>query len=144
MFNNYSGFPHARKRITSPIVLVYNKKGYCQAVLLLKPKNGIIFLILRAATEEAWMKIIITNHAGFEARRRNISEDFAKHVILNPQQKLYYKDGRVIVQNRYHDEIEGKEMLIRVIGIEIEEVFRVITVYKTSKIEKYWKKEDEA
>jgi hypothetical protein len=90
------------------------------------------------------MNIIITNHAGFEARRRNISEDFVKYVILNPQQKLYYKDGRVIVQNRYHDEIEVKEMLIRVIGVEIEEIFKIITVYKTSKIEKYWKKEDEA
>ena len=90
------------------------------------------------------MKIIITNHAGFEARRRNIKEDFVKYVILNAQQKLYYGDRRVIVQNRYHDEIEGKEMLIRVIGIEIEEVFRVATVYKTSRIEKYWKKEDEA
>lgn len=90
------------------------------------------------------MKIIITNHAGFEARRRNISEDLVKYVILNPQQKLYYKDKRVIVQNRYYDEIESKEMLLRVIGVEIEEIFRVITVYKTSKIEKYWKKEDEA
>jgi hypothetical protein len=50
--------------------LVYYKKEHCQAALLLKPKNGIIFLILRAASEEAWMKIIITNHAGFEAARR--------------------------------------------------------------------------
>jgi hypothetical protein len=42
------------------------------------------------------------------------------------------------VQNRYYDEIEKKEMLIRVIGVETSEKFNVVTVYKTSKINKYW------
>jgi hypothetical protein len=32
-------------------------------------------------------------------------------------------------------------MLLRVIGKEVDEVFIVITAYKTSKIEKYWKEE---
>lgn len=50
------------------------------------------------------------------------------------------KKGRVIVQNRYFDEVEGKEMLLRVIGKEYGTEFRVITVYKTSKIDKYWKR----
>jgi len=31
------------------------------------------------------------------------------------------------------------EMLLRVIGEESENEFHVVTVYKTSKIEKYWK-----
>ena len=86
------------------------------------------------------MKIIITEHAKFEADRRNISEELLKTVVEVPQQKLSSKKRRVILQNRYYDETEGKEMLLRVIGIEVAEGFKVITVYKTSKIDKYWQK----
>ena len=86
------------------------------------------------------MKIIITEHAKFEADRRNISEELLKTVVEVPQQKLSSKKRRVILQNRYYDETEGKEMLLRVIGIEVVEGFKVITVYKTSKIDKYWQK----
>jgi hypothetical protein len=42
------------------------------------------------------------------------------------------------VQNKYDDDKEKKEMLLRVIGIETLEKFEVVTVYKTSKIDKYW------
>lgn len=86
------------------------------------------------------MKIIVTDHARFEANRRNISEEFIKSVVESPKQKLPSKKGRVIVQNRYFDEVEGKEMLLRVIGKEYGTEFRGITVYKTSKIDKYWKR----
>jgi len=56
-----------------------------------------------------------------------------------PQQKLPSKKGRVVAQSKYYDEEENKEMLLRVIGIETSDKFEVITVYKTSKINKYWK-----
>jgi len=42
------------------------------------------------------------------------------------------------VQNKYYDQSEKKEMLLRVIGTETSEKFEVVTVYKTSKINKYW------
>ncbi|MBM4141791.1 MAG: hypothetical protein FJ242_10010 [Nitrospira sp.] len=84
------------------------------------------------------MEIKIKGHANFEAGRRGISEEFIKFVVDNPQQKLPSKKGRVIVQNKYYDQEEKKEMLLRVIGIETSEKFEVITVYKTSKISKYW------
>ena len=53
---------------------------------------------------------------------------------------MFSKKGRVIVQNKYYDDEEKKEMLLRVIGIETPEKFDVISVYKTSKISKYWMK----
>ena len=84
------------------------------------------------------MEVVIAGHASFEAERRNIQEEFIRDVVKNPQQKLPSKKGRVIVQNRYYDKLENKEMLIRVIGIETSEKFEVITVYKTSRINKYW------
>lgn len=86
------------------------------------------------------VNIIITDHAKFEAGRKNIPEEHIRSVIENPQQKLPSKKGRVIVQSKYNDEGEGKKMILRVIGTASAEEFKVITVYKTSKIDKYWKK----
>jgi len=86
------------------------------------------------------MNIILTNHARFELKIRNISEEDVKFAVRNPQQKLPSKKGRVIIQNKYYDKIENKEMLLRIIGFERGDSFEVITVYKTSKIKKYWKK----
>ncbi len=85
------------------------------------------------------MKIIITKHADFEAERRGIKEELIKAVVENPQQKASSKKGRVIVQSKYYDEEINKEMLLRVVGIETQDKFEVVTVYKTSKISKYWK-----
>lgn len=45
------------------------------------------------------------------------------------------------MQGKYYDPIENKEMLLRVIGEESEKQFHVVTVYKTSNIEKYWKED---
>lgn len=87
------------------------------------------------------MEVILKGHARFEAERRGVSEEFIRHVVNNPQQKLLSKRNRVIVQNKYYDQAERKDMLLRVIGIETSAKFDVITVYKTSKISKYWKKE---
>jgi hypothetical protein len=84
------------------------------------------------------LKIIITDHALFEAVRRGIAEESIISVINNPQQKLPSKKGRVILQNKYFDKATNKEMLLKVIGTETAEGFTVITVYKTSRISKYW------
>lgn len=86
------------------------------------------------------MGIIITGHGRFEAARRDIPEGLIKSVIESPQQKMFSKKRRIILQNKYYDETEGKEMLLRVIGIESSNEFKVITAYKTSKIDKYWVK----
>lgn len=89
------------------------------------------------------MRVTITGHAKFEADRRNIPEELIRSVVERPQQKLPSKKGRIIIQNKYHDEFEGKEMLLRIVGLEENEEFNVITVYKTSKIDKYWIKEEQ-
>ncbi len=67
-----------------------------------------------------------------------ISEELINSVVNDPQQKLPSKKGRVIIQNKYFDQDEKREMLLRVVGLETSEKFEVITVYKTSKISKYW------
>ena len=42
------------------------------------------------------------------------------------------------MQSIVYDDFDRKKMLFRVIGIRTSDSFKVITVYKTSKIEKYW------
>jgi len=88
------------------------------------------------------MRISITGHAKFEAERRNIPEELIKSTVEEPGQQIPSKKGRMIFHQRYYDRIENKEMLLRVIGKEEAGKFVVITVYKTSKIEKYWAKGD--
>lgn len=87
------------------------------------------------------MEIVFTEHARFEMNRRRISEKFVNTIIANPDQRHITRKGRVVLQSKYINSVEQKEMLLRVIGKEINESFIVITVYKTSKIEKYWKEE---
>jgi len=84
------------------------------------------------------LEVVIRVHASFVVERRGITEELIKFVVKNPQQKLPSKKGRVILQNKYYDQIEKKEMILRVVGIEGPEKFNVLTVYKTSKIGKYW------
>jgi len=85
------------------------------------------------------MKIVFSEHALFEMEFRKINKEEIERLIGHPMQKLPAKKNRIIMQKRYNDDIENKEMLLRVIGKELENSFHVITVYKTSKIEKYWK-----
>ncbi len=87
------------------------------------------------------MNVVFSEHAIFEMQRRQIDKQSVANMVKNPQQKILSKKERVIVQEKYVDYDENKEMLLRIIGKEKEGVFYVITVYKTSKIEKYWIKE---
>jgi hypothetical protein len=64
-----------------------------------------------------------------------------KSVAQNPQQIVKLKKERRVYQNKYYDSSEDKEMLLRVICEERHNLLFVVTVYKTSKVEKYWSKE---
>jgi len=87
------------------------------------------------------MKIIFSEHALFEIEFRKIKKEDIERLIEHPMQKIPAKKNRIIIQSRYQDYKENKEMLLRVIGEESENEFHVVTVYKSSKIEKYWKED---
>ena len=84
------------------------------------------------------MEIIFSKHALFEMKRRQITKKIVKDILKNPHQKISSKTGRIIIQGKYIDKNLKKEMLLRIIGKEKGNIFSVITLYKTSKIEKYW------
>ena len=84
-------------------------------------------------------RIVISEHARFEMERRQISEDSAMDVAERPQQLIGAGEGRYVYQSRYFDAVEGKEMLLRLVVERREADFYLITAYKTSKLEKYWR-----
>jgi hypothetical protein len=80
--------------------------------------------------------IRFTEHALFEMRRRLIKRAQVMARIRNPGQAVPSVKGRNIFQRRIGS---AGRMLLRVIVKEDKRAYHVITVYKTSKIAKYWR-----
>lgn len=59
------------------------------------------------------MKVIFSEYALFEIEFRKINKEEVERLIENPMQKLPAKKNRIIMQKRYTDDIENKEMLLR-------------------------------
>ena len=78
----------------------------------------------------------VTNHAKEEIERRQISLNDFENCLKSPGQIVSSRDNRTIYQSKIVTDI--KTFLIRVIIQEQEVPKKVITVYKTSKIDKYW------
>ena len=71
--------------------------------------------------------------------RRQLSEDEVKQVACEPEQVVPARDGLECRQSRISDFPGGKDYLLRVIVNPWESPNVVVTAYKTSKLEKYWK-----
>jgi hypothetical protein len=80
--------------------------------------------------------IRISSHARFEMRRRRIKRGDVIATIRNPGQVLASIKGRDIYQSKIG---RAASMLLRVVVKEDERVYHVVTVYKTSKIARYWR-----
>ena len=84
-------------------------------------------------------KYILTDHALLEMRRRSIVEEDVKKVMISPEQKLDVRRGRCVYQSRLSFGEPARNYLVRVF-VDIDcEPKEVVTVYRTSKIEKYWR-----
>lgn len=84
------------------------------------------------------MNFRISQHALSEIQRRNIPLDLLKSVLENPQQIIPEKNGRHAYQSQV-DLGSGKLFLLRAIVADNNDPAVVVTVYRTSKINKYWK-----
>jgi len=80
----------------------------------------------------------LTDHARFEMNRRQISEAEVTLVLNSPQQIVTVREGRKIYQSKLEMEEPPKVYLIRVIVDIDRSPPEVVTVYRTSKIAKYW------
>ncbi|MBZ0321271.1 MAG: DUF4258 domain-containing protein [Anaerolineae bacterium] len=81
------------------------------------------------------MSYRLTDHAKAECQNRGIPLQTIDEIMTNPQQIVEADGGRKIYQSKI--EFDGKIYLVRLI-VEETDPATVITVYRTSKIQKYW------
>lgn len=83
------------------------------------------------------MEFEITEHARDELARRSIPIALLSEVLHSPQQVVPTYGDRVVYQSQVVFG-NGKTYLLRLIVDDNAQPARIVTVYKTSKIDKYW------
>ena len=84
------------------------------------------------------MKFEISRHAHEEIKRREIPQKIVEAVLQNPQQIVDEYGNKKAYQSIIKIETE-KDYLVRGIVNDTVDPAKVVTVYKTSKIVKYWR-----
>ena len=82
----------------------------------------------------------LSKHAREQAERRGLSEEIVLAVARSPEQRLVVRPGRELRQSRVAMPSGGTLYLVRVVVDAGPHDEMVVTVYRTSKIEKYWSK----
>lgn len=83
---------------------------------------------------------MLSSHVLQEMARRGVSRQVVVGILAQPEQVVPGQDNRTIYQSRLDNE-EGKTYLVRVVVDEQIDPPVVITVYRTSKVRKYWRTE---
>jgi len=84
------------------------------------------------------MKFHVSKHANEESERRDITPEILEAVLENPDQIVEEYEGKKAYQSKI-DSGSGKIYLVRAIVKEYSDNAVVVTVYRTSKIDKYWR-----
>ena len=83
----------------------------------------------------------LTDHARLEMTRRQISPAEVASVLAAPEHTECMREGRTV----YHSRIElgepGKTYLLRAVVDIDRQPPEVVTVYRSSKVQKYWRSE---
>jgi hypothetical protein len=83
-------------------------------------------------------QIVLSEHARTQAARRGLSEEAVLGVARSPEQRLAVRPGREVRQSRIAAPAGSTLYLVRVVVDSGPEADTVVTVYRTSKIDKYW------
>jgi hypothetical protein len=73
--------------------------------------------------------------------RRGISEETVRRLLAAPEQIVGVRPRRVVAQSRDVDPVSQRSYLVRVFVDVDREPAEVVTVYRTSRIDKYWRNE---
>jgi len=84
-------------------------------------------------------EVTLSAHARRQAARRGLDEADLIEIARAPDQVIELGDGRQVRQSRRTLPPDGKEYLIRVIVEVTPAATVVITAYRTSRIDKYWR-----
>lgn len=80
---------------------------------------------------------VLTEHAELEMIRRQIEPEWVATIMAAPEQIVEGFNGRKIFQSKI--ETDGKAHLVRLVVEDWHSPPIVVTIYRTSKIEKYWR-----
>ena len=86
------------------------------------------------------MKFRVSRHAERELSRRKIPAELLESVLENPDQRISQPGGKEVRQSRV-EFADGKIYLLRAVVLVGKDPPVVVTVYRTSKIGKYWRSE---
>jgi hypothetical protein len=81
---------------------------------------------------------VISTHARSEMERRGITEDVVRHVVTSPEQRIRVDERRIVLHSRMAMGVPAKMYLVRVIVDIDRRPAEVVTVYRTTKVDKYW------
>jgi len=85
------------------------------------------------------MNFRISGHAREEMEPRSIPLEMVESILTGPQQVVDGPLGKKVYQSKVEFP-QGKTYLVRVVISEAADLPVVVTVYRTSKVEKYWRK----
>jgi len=80
----------------------------------------------------------LTDHALFEMARRGIDEAEVALVLATPEQVEAVRANRSVYQRRVEVGEPPRQYLLRVVVDVDRSPAEVVTVYRTSKVDKYW------
>ena len=84
------------------------------------------------------MKVSYLDHATYQIKERGIKKKLVREILLAPDQIVIGHKKRKIAQKIV---FEGKfKFLYRVVYLEENKSFVVVTAYKTTNIKRYWVK----
>ncbi|MGC9523573.1 MAG: DUF4258 domain-containing protein [Anaerolineae bacterium] len=81
----------------------------------------------------------LTEHARRQMMRRRISEAQVAQALTAPEQVEQVREGRIVCQTRMQPDETGVVYLLRVFVDIDRSPPEVVTVYRTSKVAKYWR-----
>ncbi len=81
----------------------------------------------------------LTAHASSEIQRRELDEAMVRRVLADPEQRVVVRPGREVLQSRFA--LAGRQYLVRVFVDVDRRPAEVVTAYRTSKIDKYWRRQ---
>jgi hypothetical protein len=82
---------------------------------------------------------VLTEHALESLERRGLDQAVVSDVVGHPQQWSHVRPGRVVLQSII--EMRGRRYLVRVFIDVDRSPAEVVTAYRTSKIDMYWRTE---
>ncbi len=83
----------------------------------------------------------ITEHAQFEMMRRGITESDIASVLSQPEQAEMVRPARMVYQSQIIAGEPPRNYLLRVFVDIDRHPAEIVTAYRTSKIDKYWRHE---